>query len=95
MKVEMTVKLDQQFGHSSTINTSTTPHTSAHIGPVHDVSLADKREQAACNTKPSSTTMSDREGGDDDVGLPKATVFKLIQGEWYSVHSGTSLLLCL
>lgn len=25
--------------------------------------------------------MSDREGGDDDVGLPKATVFKLIQGE--------------
>jgi hypothetical protein len=26
-------------------------------------------------------TMSDREGGDDDVGLPKATVYKLIQGE--------------
>jgi hypothetical protein len=25
--------------------------------------------------------MSDREGGDDDVGLPKATVFKLIQGK--------------
>jgi hypothetical protein len=25
--------------------------------------------------------MSDKEGGDDDVGLPKATVFKLIQGK--------------
>jgi hypothetical protein len=25
--------------------------------------------------------MSDREGGEDDVGLPKATVYKLIAGE--------------
>jgi hypothetical protein len=24
--------------------------------------------------------MSDREGGEDDVGLPKATVYKLIAG---------------
>jgi hypothetical protein len=39
-------------------------------------------DQSQTHTTPAlRITMSDREGGDDDVGLPKATVYKLIQGE--------------